>query len=379
MTQTPQTHACRSPVYCVLVAALLVLFPVTQAIADAVKTADLWVDDVSILNVTAGQLIYSNAAGDEVTRPLAVVQGLKVTAYPELAQAQEAMDAGKDAQAAELLMRVNTRARQPWLKSWTRKLAVGALDRANKPSEAVEMVIGLLRDKPHPAFIPEMPIASLSSAPAAQKEALVKRLQQSLASFDAAGVAAVQPLIEVIGSKPPEGNGATQPTHTTGTHGTTTPLKPGESAVALPLVLIKGPADEVTTLLRRGEFQAALDKVNDILSKPTAELGMRLYQRGVAELSLADAASSIEGYKDAGLSFMSAVIYFPRGSYTGASLVEAAYVHHKIGDNDTANKLLTRASLVMDLEKETDYAKRIDAIRGMMSVPVNTEPETPEP
>lgn len=373
MTQMPRTRVCCFRFLCVIIAAVAVAISASQAVADAVKTADLWVDDVSILNVTAGQLIYSNAAGDEVTRPLTAVQGLKMTAYPELAQAQEALDAGKDAQAVELLMRVNARARQPWLKSWTRKLSVGALDRANKPAEAVEMVIGLLREKPHPAFIPEMPLASLAAATEAQKEALVKRLQQSLASFDAAGVAAVQPLIDAAGSKAPEGNGAAH--HT----GTAPPLKPGESAVALPQVLIRGPADEVTTLLRRGDFQAALDKVNDILSKPTAEMGMRLYQRGLAEVSLADATQSIDGYKDAGLSFMSAVIYFPRGAYTGASLVEAAYVHHRIGDNDTANKLLTRASLVMDLEKETDYARRIDAIRGMMSAPVATENETHEP
>ncbi|MCE9590288.1 MAG: hypothetical protein K8S99_07170 [Planctomycetes bacterium] len=392
MKTAPQAHV-RRRLLGAVAASVVAMLAFADARADAVKLSGAWIDDVAVQNVVDGQIVYLNNAGTEVNRPISSLQGLRLSTYPDLAVAQAAIDAGSDAAALESLGKVLTTARQPWLRHWTMRLMVGALDRLNKPAEAVDTTLTLLREKPQAGLIPDpLPIASLNTAPAAKRAELIKRLQQAIPSLDETGAAAVKKLVSAVAPPATETTEAPAPSGTrtgtstpsspppsTGGRPTATPRGAEEaSAVVLPHQF-KGSTDEIVLLLQRGEFDAARAKVNEVLSKPTNELGMRLFQRGLAELNIADKSRSPDGYKDAGLSFMSVVVYFPNSSYVGPSLVEAAYIHHKLGDNETASKLLTKAALMIDDDQEPAYTKRIEAVRKMLAAPTETSAAEPNP
>jgi hypothetical protein len=128
-----------------------------------------------------------------------------------------------------------------------------------------------------------------------------------------------------------------------------------------------GENDPIAEMLRQGKFQEALTAVNALLDKPTQKMAIQLYERGVAQFNLAERMPAGDGrdnlYRDAGLSFMRVVIYFPRNTtLLGPCLIEAGAVHVRIGRHDLAEKLWDRARNYIDADSDPDMAGRLEKL-----------------
>lgn len=367
-------HTTRLLLGVVAVATMLLSFA-TTAKADEIQTNNLWVPNVTIQNITDGQVVYLTNLGSEVDIPLTQVQGIKVPAYPDLWAAQEAILAKKDIDALPLLLKVQGQARQQWLKNYAAWLNIHVMDRLERTPQAVEAYLALAREKPDSFYLQRPPLSSLANVSDTQKADLAKRLQEALPDFDGVAKAAIEAMIQrlAVAAAPgtpavPGDAGATTPAQTPGA----TPVTPGivdanakvtnKSGVVLSTYLIAPERDSVTPLLFEGKWQEAVDRCKELLKGHETRMSMRLYQLGIAQLQLAEKSGSEDAYKDAGLSLARSIIYFPSSSIVGPSLVELGFIHQKIGRTDLALKLWDKARLQVDETQDPEVYARLQQL-----------------
>lgn len=353
----------------VLALAALLLAP-AAAMADAVKVSGFWINDVNVQSIRDGQVVFTNAAGAEVQQPLEKLEGMRLTLYPALEQAEAALEAGDDAQAVAHLRTVVDNARQDWARQYAQWRLVGALGRAGQPVEAVQTYAALVSAGAEAHFLAEPPVEAVQQASDAQKQAIAAAANAALrqaaepieahlqAIIDAAQVSApAQAASETtppMPAQPQDGMPAAQP------QAATAPAAEQASAITLPQGLDD---DEVTQLLRAGRFEEALAAAEQRLQTP-GQLSLSLYQKGMAQLGLAEQTGDAARYKDAGLSFMRVLTYFPRSSQAAPAMVEAGYVHAKIGRPELARKLYDRAALSLSEEDDPNYHARLLELLG---------------
>lgn len=366
-----------------LVAALTLAF-VSIARADSIKMGDLWLDGVSIQKIENGMILYTSRAGQDEERDLTKVQGIKLTAHPELEAATKASAEKKDADAVAALQKVMATARQPWVKHYAQSQMIPALDRQGKLNETLEALLSLAKESKEDAYFLRAPIESAANATAAQRKEALAKLEPAVASTKGAAQAAVKRIIDILKEPAPDaakpasnGTTGTPPangnTGNTGSMGTTpTPTNTGATGTTPPRPR-RGPAvtkflsdtDPVSILLQDGKYQDALTEADKLLNTTSKDLSMRLYQKGLAQLGIADKSNDTKLYKDAGLTFARVVTYFGnrRSTYEGPALVELGYVHLKINRTDVAAKLFDRAiNLVAD--DDAQVMERLEKLRS---------------
>ena len=219
----------------------------------------------------------------------------------------------------------------------------GVYDRLDQPVQALETFLQLAYSEPEEHYLASISLDSITAAGDPVKQDIVARLEA--AQFELSG----QPQAEVIQrlmGKLNGGAGTTTPTaggttaaNTTATGRTpspdeTPPAPGGASRINLPRVLDLG--DPITKMILTGHYDQAVAAADRAVSNEGKQLSMRLFQKGVAQLKLAEAGGDHDRYLDAGLSFMQVVIHFPESGYVGPSLVEAGVVHYKIGQAEIA-------------------------------------------
>ncbi len=356
----------------------LLLLPGLAAAQDSVKIGGFWIDNVAVQGVVDGQIVYLAAGGGEVSQPLERLEGLKLGRYPAMAQAQAALEAGDDSEALRHLTTLRGAAREPWLQRYTGKLLMEAADRAGKADVAAEAFVTLATTPSIDEFyLASPPTASVAAADDKTKAAIKQRLAAAGARLPKQGAiaeaaAALTELVKDAGAQPTETapGVVTPPTPANGTAAPPTPAAP-KSAVVLPHFIED---DAVTKLLRGGQFaEAEAAAATALLS--SGDLSLKLYQHGRAKLGLADAATDDETaeklYKDAGISFMRVIVHFPASRYKGAALVEAGYVHQKIGRPDIARRLYQAADMALGDPEETppDYFDRLRQLNESLAGP----------
>ncbi len=344
--------------------------------ADEIKLGGFWIGDVSIQGIEDGQVLYFNRVGTEFTRPIERVEGLKLSAYPQLSQAYDAMDEGDDRTAQQALEQVRGKAIAPWLRHWVSRVLIEVYDRLNMPHEAVDIFLGLAGEEVPELYLSHPPTQSLAQADSDVQHMLGQRISAAMESL--AGQPQSVMLRQLLESIAPDNADQNNRQQATGqlrsegnpaatddpgaSHEQTMVLDTPLANMSLTLAKSLDIGDTVTALLVQGEFEHALERIDQILKKNSRHLPMRLYQRGIAQLYLAQANMDDKQYYDAGLSFMSVWAYFPQSDYAGPSLVEAAVVHNKIGQRDTAKKLYERASFVIDVQEDPRYAARLEKL-----------------
>lgn len=360
------------PRYRLIVAPLLLTLLLTSLAAaqDAVKIGGFWIDNVAIQGVVEGQLVYQASGGGEVTQPMDKVEGVKLGKYPALALAQAALEAGNDAEAIKQLLVTLGAAKEPWLQRYSSKLLMEAADRDGKADQAIDAFIALATTPGIDEFyLTNPPTASVAAADEKTKQTIKQKLATAQAKLPTQGsvsemAAALAGLVASAGEAVP----STAP----GDSGE--PLKsdapPVAPRVEEPPAVVSATVlpsfiddDAITKLLRAGQYEEAVDLASKAMLS-AGDLSLKLYQHGKAKLGLADAAMDDETaqklYKDAGLSFMRVVIYFPTSPYQGAALVEAGYVHQKVGRNDIARRLYQAADLALGEPSESpQYFERL--------------------
>jgi len=346
--------------------------------ADAVKLGGFWIGGVSVQRVANGQVYYIiDSTGLEFSRRLSLLEGLKLTAYPQLAKAEQALDRADDTAALQALLQVRRMTREPWLIQWVSYRLVGVYDRLKMPAEAVEVFLQLVRESAPTKYLITPPIESVQQADPQVKIDLHQRLEAAKMSL------AGQPQIQVItplldasvtsdqatmAQAPAQAVDTTPdkrlPTPTVNPVGATLEVAAPETGAVLARSLDR--SDPVTQKLSSGNYEQAMALLDKVFSGTPSRLSMRLYQRGMAQLGLAEATQDRDLYMDAGLSFMRVAIHFPNSTYIGPSTVEAGFVHSKIGRPDLARQLYDEASVWIDAQSAPRYAARLNRLSEML-------------
>jgi tetratricopeptide (TPR) repeat protein len=145
--------------------------------------------------------------------------------------------------------------------------------------------------------------------------------------------------------------------------GATGPL--AKRGLVLPAALQAGP---IVNALTNAQFDQAIAQANTALEqgKPRART---FYLRGIAQLALYKQSDSSKRLKEAGLSFMRAVIYFEhtQSSFIAPSLTEAGYVHAQLGQEDQARSLYEQAAARMAPDEDPAYFNYLKRRQGALS------------
>ncbi len=319
--------------------------------ADSIKIGGFWIDTVQIQDVAEGRMIYLSAVGLEVTKPLDQIEGVKVDGLPELADAEASFESGQYEAALEAYGRV--RGHERWLRQWVWQRRVTAADRAGQPVAAVEAYLRLVQDDAEAFYLSRPPHRSVVTADAQQKNKIVAQIDRMTKRL-ADDHRAIKPLSKLLDWAGAAGGDAEAAA------ASPIPTRGGpDQSTAIPLPSAMPRDGHVPKLLRAGKYPQALDRATAALGR-SGQLSMKLYQCGIAQLSLAEQTGDMTRYKDAGISFMRVVIYFPRSAtYVGPALMEAGYVHQKIGRPDKARQLYERAERAIDPETEPRLAERL--------------------
>ncbi len=340
----------------------------SQSLADAVKLGGFWIEDVTIQSISDGNINYVSSAGSEAQRKLKDVQGLRLTAMPDLGEAEALLENGKELpKAVNLLAGVRSKARQDWLRDWATYRQMVAAAAAQQPMEAVNAYLALARSKPGDFYLQAFPPEAIKAVSnESLKQAIIRALDAAAPQLQGDAAKAVKDLrIKVAAVK--FGDAVSNPDNGTQPGGDTTPAggtdgatSPTGAAVVMPKDM---PADdEITKLIRGGKFAEATEAADKAMRVEATGLQTRLYQKGIAQLYLALEKNDTKLTKDAGLSFMRLVVFFPKGSYLGPALMEAGFVHQKIGRPDIALSLYDRATVAIDPDDAT-MVKRLQELK----------------
>lgn len=331
-------------------ALLLTGLPASSAWADAVKLSGLWLDGVTVQGLDEGQVLFTTATGVEREASLAEVEGIKLSKFPALAEAMDAIEAGQEKAAIKPLVEVAKNGQPEWVPMYANYVLVGIADRAGDPVQAVGAYLALLRqgaDKQQ--MLPEPPVASVRGA----SDQVKKSIGQVLAK--AGDDPRLQPLIDasVLGASDAPAPAVAAPE--------TQKAKP--AAILLPADVGEGPAVD---LLVAGEFDQAIAAADAALQQ-SGSISKNLYLKGMGHLGKAEKTGDRQDYLDAGLAMMRVVIYFPQSRQVGPALVEAGYVHQKIDRPDIARELYDTAGIKLDDEEDPAYYERFTRLNASLA------------
>lgn len=340
------------------------LFAAPFAAADEVKLSGIPVPDVTIQTIQDGVLVYTTATGGQISKPLAEVEGIKLSRYQAIEEAAAAVEAGDHAKAVRLLQDVRRKGRPEWVSLYAAKKLGEAHLAARQTPEAVQVYVDLVLQGAHESFHPAVPLDAVENATYQQKQRIHAIVQPVIGRVSGPAAATLQQMAELsktqIATVEPGASATPAPTPTAAADAAAATTDPNVgSKVTLPRSLSGHP---VVEMLRRGEFQPARDTMaRELLS--SGQMSEKLYLHGMALVGLADQTGDEKLYKDAGLSFMRVVVHFgERTRLLGPALVEAGYVHQKIGREDLAQKLFEKARLQIDEADEPAYFARLQKL-----------------
>ncbi len=375
--------------------------------ADAVKLGGFWIENVRIMEITPDAILYASGTGQEVSRPLLELEGIKMSAYPALGQADDLLSQMQDGadntkvmrQAVKALNAVRATAKERWLAHWVGLRAMQLEQQLGDNVAAARSFLQLAQTDADLAYLKQPPVNAYQSANADERRQIIDLYRGSLGRLSGAAkvvVGQVVTLLEKIDAQsPPPTSPTDSPTASPSTPAspasqetapaTGTPKAAASTNVLAPLVNAANAGqpeaavllpvgtpsnDPVAKLLREGKFDQARDMLNKTLNGSGARMSMRLYQLGVAQLAKAEDTKNESDYMDAGLSFARVLIYFPdTTAWVGPSMAELAYIHQKIGQPAKAADLYDNAINSLDEEEDPAYFARVQQLRETISNP----------
>lgn len=348
-----------------LLAALVIGVP---ASADAVRINGIWQPGCRVLGSDGVELRYVDPQGRDRRRPLAEVQGVRLDAYPDYHDGVALVERGQDLLAARLLRSAMeaARGRDEWLTADAAERLAALHDRAGDGVAAATVYLDAAARRPAPAFLDTPPLRSVAALPDAERTALRPRIERVLR--DTADASATESLTllkraALTGAAPqvvaPEVRPRTGlPLAIAVPRTPDGPAYPADAAVLLPQRLPRSAAADLLVADQPAAAVAAADAaLNDRVGDEA------LFLRGVARLRSAERASSVDGFKDAGLDFLRVVTLFPQSGYAGPALVEAARAMRALDEPAAAAALLEEARPRLDPED----APRYHSLRARMA------------
>jgi len=329
----------------------------SQAQADEVKVSGSWIAQVEVVGMAGGRVTWITRTGTEISRPLSDLEGIRLDAIPEIARANEALEKGDGAAAAALYNAAFRKATQEWLKAYLQMLQVQAYDHAGDFRSAMRVYQTLLRSRVDPYFVSKPPLSSVNAASEADRQDAISRLEGMLRAAGPAR-AGLETYIATLKASL-QGQVVVDPTRPVDLAAV------ADSDMAMPKDMdLREP---ITVMLVQGKYREALEAADAQLRVTSANLSLRLYQRGMALMALARAEDDISLYKDAGLAFMRILVYRGTTAHTGAATMEVGAVHARLGRLNKARELYDRASILIDQEEDPRLYARLDKLRGELS------------
>lgn len=327
------------------------VLPASLAEADDVKLSGFWINDVNVVSMDDLQMTYMTARGDEVTKPVLTLEGMKLDNYPELGKAVELIEDDKAKDAVRPLSALVDRAQEDWVRDYGRRLLVPSAVAAENHRLAVKTYIDLIKSRTDQWWLDDPPLESLAALPDDERLKFGAEAQKAAAKLKGKTAEVVQPFVHAAVASQQELQQVVADN-----------AMPEVSAVVLPKGVGEG---ELVEELMRGKFEDAL-KIAEMQVLSSGQMARKLYLKGIAQLNIAEKTDDEKMYKSAGLSFMKVIIFFGRnqGRYVGPSMVEAAHVHNKIGRPDIAQSLFERAINLIDEEEDPAYFQRMNKLQS---------------
>jgi len=338
--------------------------------ADALKISGFWIEGVTVHKVEAGVVLFTAPSGADTETALSKVEGIKLDAYPRLAEAGDAFAAADYKKAIATFSAVRKQVKEDWLKQFIDWHLYRAYDSQKQGVKAVGLFVDLAAGGAEPHYLREAPIATAATLSNQAKADVAPRIERALQRVKDEDLKAV--LGDMLAMVQPDaaapgGDGGNTATAQVPNINDATQVRGDGGAIILPE---RTPDSPTIALLKQGEFSKALASAERDVKKPN-NLAASLFFKGLAQLALADAAVDADEetrnrmYMDAGLSFMRVVVYFDRTPYyPPLALLEVGYVHEKIGDMETAQQLYDRAAQSIDAQTYPSYHKRLVQITG---------------
>ncbi len=367
----PSTSRCPAPRALALITVLAITAWTTpQADADTITTsAGITVNDVFIDQITNGELVFRTRGGQQ-TRALSDLKLISIDGLDAYTQGQQALIDKKPRAAVGPLNQALRAAKQDWQRHLIQASLVKAHDALGNPAEAVRAYAALAQSGADDYFLQSPPTTSVQAAPEAQHANLTTLLTAARRNaaptaqpFIEQMLAAVAPAEQPGTGDTPQQAGTSQGPSGQGT--ASTPAGTAESAVVLPAGV---PADlEIVKKLKAGDFENAVQDGLGMVTNAN-RLSTSLYLLGRAQLGIADKTGKQEDYLTAGVTFMRVIAHFQRlrSPEVGAAMVEAGYVHQKIGRPDIAAKLFQAASPLLSEDEQPAYAQRLADLRSSL-------------
>ncbi len=344
---------------------------------DAVHLGGFWIEGVTVETIRHGQIEYETRGGTRVVRPLEAVGGLRLGRYPALSEAAEAQQRGDLAETIEKLRGVRQAAEQAWVRQYAGWRLWRALAERGEALGAIRVYAELAGEGAEPHYLTEPPLDATAmldgearAAALAALRAAATRADEVRRPFVTALLEAVDPGASGARPRPAVGEaGAGELGASSGGEGDDAGVS--AEAIELPggLLVASGVgADPVRELLSRGAWSQASAEVDRLLAEPGG-LSRELYLKGLIALARAERHGDEALYKEAGLWFMRVVIHFPRSAVVGPALVEAGYVHQRIGRPRIAASLFDEARAHVDPKRHPQYHARLTALAGQAATP----------
>jgi hypothetical protein len=351
-------------------------FCVSPATADQVKINNIWIPQVDIIGIEDGNLQYVTPGGGDSSRPMSEVQGIRLEKYPDYEKATQQIEQQEYAAAVPLLagVRKEARGKDDWVANEAGMKMAMLLNELGMGEEAAEAYLELVNQAAPAYFLSAPPIQSVAELPQAKKVTTGQLLERAARRVEPAARENIQALIAATQGAAPAGdaNASTESgsndTPSTSNTPSLNPTSPGlgnqnsypaDAAVLLPERLTP---NDLGNLVVEGKYQQAIEMADGLMrSLPRAET---IYLKAKAQLALAEKQGDDQKMlKDSALNFMRVVIYFPQ-PYGGPSLLEAAYIHEKLGLEERAQQLYESAGRALDPESDPRYYKRYEQLTG---------------
>ncbi|MEM7681585.1 MAG: hypothetical protein AAF288_06495 [Planctomycetota bacterium] len=344
-------------------------------------------EGVRVGGIENGQLLYRDARGRPVTRAAAELVQLGLDEHPGYAESLRLVQSG-DAAAAEARLRAELgRAVRPWAEGLLRRRLVRVRESAGKHPEALETYLALAQTTGDAYLLGAPPLKAaraLDEASRARYGATAERLAQDKQGDAAAALRALaRTLLAPDAAESVDSPGALAPeaspdareraasasaSPASSEPARATPrTRPGPPALlGLPASITRD--DPIVQLLTAGRFDPALAAAEQRVAQAD-RLPASLYLLGAARLARAEQSAAVDDYLDAAVAFMRLAIHYgPSGEpLVGPALVEAGYVHDRIGRLDLAAALYQEASQRIDAQRDPAYAQRLAVLRASLA------------
>ncbi len=350
-----------------LVALMAMVLMSQAAKADAIKLGNLWIENVTVDTFDGNELHYL-VNGSPNKQYLSKIDGFKLAAYPQLEDAEKALKAGNAKEVLASLKTVRSRAKEPWLRLWLDARLVPLMDREGEPMGAVNTFISLVESRAAQSFLEDPPIKS-ARALSKEDKAKVHEKLKSLRKNATDKTPLADTLDELVEATTP----GSEPVPVTPGTKVDADVLPTVVPLPMSMLLLKNRPDQITKLIARGQFDTALERVQEELKAAAGggKTSLLLYQRGVCQYYVAlemdkDASKKEQAqtlYKDAGLSLFRIPTFFRNSPYVGASMIETAAVHIKLNRPDVAKALLEQAAAYIDPVDDKLLYERLEKLR----------------